>query len=97
MSIDDLVDELEEDARAALLDTGAIRACGHHKVTIRIGNSEAERRARTLAANALTEDGTVFSPEKLASYIESVLQQSADGECPECAKLQDGNAPHFGR
>jgi hypothetical protein len=97
MSVNNLVDELEEDARAALLDTGAIRSCGQHRVTIRTGDSDAERRALTLASNALTDDGTVFSPEKLASCIESVLKQSADGECTECAKLQEGNAPHFGR
>ena len=97
MSVKELDYELEEDARAALLDTGAIWSCGHHRVTIRTGDSDAERRALTLASNALTDDGTLFSPEKLASCIESVLKQSADGECPECAKLQEGKAPHFGR
>jgi hypothetical protein len=97
MSGNDLVDDLEEDAWAALLDTGAIRCCGHHRVTIRTGDSDAERRALTLASNALTGDGTVFSPEKLASCIKSVLKQSLDGECPECAKLQDGKAPRVRR
>ena len=97
MSVKELDYELEEDARAALLDTGAIWSCGHHRVTIRTGDSDAERRALTLASNALTDDGPVFSPKKLASCIESVLKQAADGECPECAKLQEGKAPHFGR
>jgi hypothetical protein len=85
MSIKAQNDELEEDARAALLDTGAVRMCDLHKVTVRLGDKSAERRAHTLAANALTEDGTAFSDDDLVSCLRGVLERAADGECPYCA------------
>jgi hypothetical protein len=81
----DEYDELDEDARAALLDTGAIRECDLHKVTIRLGDKGAEHRAHTLATNALTEDGAACSDDDLVSCIRGVLERAADGECPDCA------------
>jgi hypothetical protein len=50
MSINDLVDDLESAALSALAQAGAIKGCPFHSdVTIRIGKTDAERRAYAIA------------------------------------------------
>ena len=90
MSINDLVQDVEDAARAAVLRSGALVPCPVHKdVLIRHGDSDAERRAYAMATNALKRDGSTFLREEVLPAIKNDLDMAADGECPECARLRD--------
>lgn len=90
MSINDLDDELEGLARAAIARTKAAHVCPFHEdILIRRGDPDAEKHAYALATNGLKRDGTMYLREDLMSAIKMVLDMAADDECPECARLRD--------
>jgi hypothetical protein len=90
MSINDHIDDLEAAARYALAKSGAIEACpAHPEVTIRVGDSDAERHAYALATTILKSDGAMWLREDLMPAIKDELDLAADGECPQCAHLRD--------
>ena len=85
MSINNYIDDLESAARYALAKAKAIKACQFHsQVTIRVGDTDAERHAYALATTILKSDGTSWMREDLMPAIKQELDDAADGECPEC-------------
>jgi hypothetical protein len=90
MSVNDLADDVELVARAALAKAKAIEVCPFHSdVTIRVGNDDAERHAYALATTTLKSNGTMWLREEVMPAIKDQLDMAADGECPECAHLRD--------
>jgi hypothetical protein len=90
MSVNDLADDVELVARAALAKAKAIEVCPFHSdVTIRVGNDDAERHAYALATTTLMSNGTMWLREEVMPAIKDQLDMAADGECPECAHLRD--------
>jgi hypothetical protein len=88
MSITDYIDDLESAARFALAKAGAIRGCPIHSgITIRIGDSDAERHAYALATTILKSDGTMWMREDLMPAIKDELDM-AEVECPQCAGVR---------
>lgn len=89
MSINDYADDLESAARLALARAGAITVCPFHSdVTIRVGDTDAERHAYALATAILKSDGSMWMREDLMPVIADGLEMAADGECPQCAYLR---------
>lgn len=90
MSINDIVDDVEDVARLALIRTKAITVCPiHHDVTIRQGDHDAERHAYAYATTILKGDGTTWMREEVMDAIKSQLDQAADWECPICEGIAD--------
>ncbi len=88
MSINDYFDEVDGAARYALARAKAIEVCQIHDVTIRLGDTDAERHAYALATTILKSDGTMWMREDLMPAIKNELDMAADGECPVCAELR---------
>lgn len=89
MSIDDVIQQLEEAARSAVLQAKAVAPCPlHADVLIRAGDPDAEKHAYALATVRLKGNGTMFLREDLMSSIKDELGMAADGECPQCAHLR---------
>ena len=90
MSVNDLALQLEEAALEALFTTKAIESCRFHpEVTIRVGDSGAERHAYARATTILKAKTETFLREDLMDSIRQALDTAADGECPQCAYLRD--------
>lgn len=85
MSINELAITLEDAARSALGEAGALEACRRHPaVTIRRHDEAAERRAYAIATNRLKAKGEMFLREELMDAIKEELDMAADGACPAC-------------
>ena len=90
MSINDLVQQLEDAARAAVVQAKAVVPCPFHEdLMVRTGDPDAEKHAYALATVRLKNTGTMFLREDLMSAIKDELDLAADGECPQCAHLRD--------
>ena len=90
MSINDLVLEIEEAAREALVVTGALKVCPMHSdVTIRIGDPDAEKHAYARATQILKSKDKMYMREDIMGAIQDALNMAADDECPQCGHLRD--------
>ncbi|EKE70910.1 hypothetical protein [Oceanibaculum indicum] len=90
MSIDALMMEAEDAAAQALLATGALTVCPHHKdVPIRHGDQAAERHAYAKATVIAKSAGKEFMREDIMAAIQEALDRAADGHCPECERLKN--------
>lgn len=88
MSINNYYDSVEDVARVALLESGAVEVCSFHPdVTVRIGDDDAERRAYAIATNLLKREGEYWMREDVMPAIADQLVWAADDECPQCAHL----------
>jgi hypothetical protein len=87
MCLNDLDDELVAAARVALFKSGAIRECGRHpEVTIRLGDSDAERRAFETAGDSLMTGINTALREQVLSAIQVELRAAYQDVCPECVR-----------
>ena len=89
MSINDYADSLEDAARMALMQAGAIEVCPFHSdVTIRVGDESNDRHAYALAQSILNRNDEAWMREDLMPAIKDELDQAADGVCPQCEYLR---------
>jgi hypothetical protein len=89
VSVNDLNDHIESIALEALFKAKAIEECRFHpEVTIRVGDSDAERHAYALATTLAKAKDEMFLREDLMESIKLVLDMAADDECPQCAYLR---------
>jgi hypothetical protein len=85
MSVNDIADELEEVALRAALIAKAVRPCLRHKdVLIYVGDNDADRHAYALATNMWKAGETVSDRPEVTEAVKDVLDQAADGSCPQC-------------
>ena len=85
MSINNYVDDIEAIAQTALAQTKALKVCPFHKeVTIRIGDTDAERHAYAIATNMMKKEDTLWMRDDVLESIKYELDMAADGECPRC-------------
>lgn len=90
MSINDLVDQLDDLVLRATLKAKAVKPCHFHRdVLIYRGDPDADRHAYAIATNLWKSDGRTFDREEVTAAVKDVLDQCADGECPECSKHRD--------
>lgn len=89
MSINNLVDSIEDAARKALFQTKAIRVCSFHTdAVISNQDSDAEKHAYAIATNDLKVAGEMFLREDVMAAIKHELDM-ADDECHQCAAHRD--------
>jgi hypothetical protein len=83
-------DHINEQARGIAIRAGAIVPCRFHPdVTIDLGNPDAEKRAYAMGTNHWKKDDMMVECTEFMDAIKYVIDWSADGECPECARLRD--------
>jgi hypothetical protein len=86
MSINDLVDELEGRAHAALADAGAFTRCAAHPgSTYRLGDPDLDKKAYAIATNALKRDGLMEMRQEVMDAIKDAIDEIPD-ECPDCMR-----------
>jgi len=79
----------DDEALAILVEAKAVEICPRHNdVWIRVGDVDAERRAYAIATNWQKSGKIIGEREDIMESLKDVLDQAADGECPEC----DGSA-----
>lgn len=89
LSINDLTDEIESIALAALFDAKALRTCEFHPdARIRVFNPEAERKAYQFATHAVNVRDEAFLREDVVGAVKYELDK-ADDECNQCANAAD--------
>jgi hypothetical protein len=80
--------DIEEAARCALEQAGAIRTCHlHPTITIRLGNEEAELRAQVLVKTVVIMDRSRQQADDVIRVMQRQLREAAQGDCPECEAL----------
>ena len=87
MSINDLVQSIEDAARRAVFQAGAVRTCKfHNDAVILIGDPDAEKRAYAIATNELKRHDEMVIREDVMAAVKHELDM-AEGECHQCAAL----------
>lgn len=75
----------DDEALAILIEAKAVEICSRHNdVWIRVGDVGAERRAYAIATLRLKSGKIIREREDIIESVKEVLDQAADGECPEC-------------
>ena len=89
MGFNDRMPDLEEAARGAALQAGAIKACPlHPDVALDMGDPEASNRAYAIGARQWKDGHVLCERKDFMDAIKEAIDGSADG-CPECEKLRD--------
>ncbi|MER9659015.1 hypothetical protein [Mesorhizobium sp. M0159] len=89
MSINDLVDSIEQVARLAVLEAKAVYVCEFHPdATITNGDPEADRLAYAIATNKLKREDEMFMREEVMEAVKYELDMAND-ECAQCARHRD--------
>lgn len=75
-------------AEDALVQTGAVRHCEHHKDVL-LFDSGVEGNAYNLASIWLKDEVGTFPRQDLEEAIKGILERAIKNGCPECARQED--------